>query len=88
MGGRVIGPVLRLVVCAPSGIVYLGNAAELAAERRLLVAEAMAIEGQYGKNAYSDYILKHGRRPDRDQAAVKVCSGSSAPCIVNRGVTA
>jgi hypothetical protein len=38
-------------------------------ERRLLIAEALAIEGQYGKNAYSDYVLKHGRRPNRAEAA-------------------
>jgi hypothetical protein len=47
----------------------LDDMGRMALERRLLIAEAMAIEGHYGKNAYSDYILKHGRRPSQAEAA-------------------
>jgi hypothetical protein len=34
-----------------------------------LMMEAEAIEIWHGLNAYSDFIRKHGRRPDRKQAA-------------------
>jgi hypothetical protein len=36
---------------------------------RVLIAEALAIEAQHGKNAYTDYVLKHERRPPRVEAA-------------------
>jgi hypothetical protein len=35
-----------------------------------LLAEAQAIEAWYGINAYSGFLKKHGRRPDRKQAEV------------------
>jgi hypothetical protein len=34
-----------------------------------LIAEADAIEAWYGSNSYTSFIKKHGRRPDRKQAA-------------------
>jgi len=34
-----------------------------------LRAEALAISAKIGGNPYSDYILKHGKRPDRAEAA-------------------
>lgn len=37
--------------------------------RRQLSAEASALIEAYGPNAYSDYLLKHGCRPDRKVAA-------------------
>jgi hypothetical protein len=40
-----------------------------AQEARELRAEAAAAVAKYGANPYSDFILKHGRRPDRLQAA-------------------
>lgn len=36
---------------------------------RELKEEADAIEAQYGQNAYSEYLRKHGRRPDPSTAA-------------------
>lgn len=62
------------VVCLPGhhlGPVALGtmDAASPAPEDRLLVTEALALEAQHGKNAYSDYVLKHRRRPSSEEAA-------------------
>jgi hypothetical protein len=50
-------------------VLALGDAAEQTKVRRLLTSEALALEAQYGKNAYSDYLLKHHKRPDRNEAA-------------------
>ena len=36
---------------------------------RALIAEADIIEAWYGENLYSSFIKKHGRRPNREQAA-------------------
>jgi hypothetical protein len=36
---------------------------------RELRVEADAIEARYGSNAYSSYLRKHGRRPNREDAA-------------------
>lgn len=36
---------------------------------RALRAEAAELAATYGSNAYTDFVLKHGRRPDRAQAA-------------------
>lgn len=65
------GPMLRLVsdVHADGVVLALGDAAEQARIRRLLVSEALALEAQYGKNAYSSYLLRHYKRPDRSEAA-------------------
>lgn len=35
-----------------------------------LRAEALAIEASHGKNPYSEFLIKHGKRPDSRQAAV------------------
>jgi hypothetical protein len=34
-----------------------------------LRAEAASLTERYGKNPYSDFLLAHGKRPDRDHAA-------------------
>jgi hypothetical protein len=47
----------------------LGDASEANRSRRLLISEALALEAQYGKNAYSDYLLNHHKRPDSIEAA-------------------
>jgi hypothetical protein len=60
---------LRLIEKADSVIAFDAAAASADA-RDLLRAEAAEIEAWYGKNAYSDYLSEHGRRPDPDQAAV------------------
>lgn len=36
---------------------------------RDLMVEAAGIEATYGPNAYSDYLVRHGCRPDPDTAA-------------------
>lgn len=38
-------------------------------EVRELRIEGRTIEATYGPNAYSDYLRRHGRRPDRETAA-------------------
>jgi hypothetical protein len=47
----------------------LGDACEANKNRHLLISEALALEAHFGKNAYSDYLLHHHKRPDRDEAA-------------------
>ncbi|MGJ5179668.1 hypothetical protein ACQR16_16425 [Bradyrhizobium oligotrophicum] len=47
----------------------LGNASEANQARRLLVSEALALEAQHGKNAYSDYLFRHHKRPSAKEAA-------------------
>jgi hypothetical protein len=58
------------------------------ANRRQLSAEAAALVEAYGPNAYSDYLIKHGCRPERKVAAtigrlvgarVKAADGSMQP---------
>jgi hypothetical protein len=39
-------------------------------EIRELRVEAEGIEATYGPNAYSDFLRRHGRRPDPETAAV------------------
>src|SRR5882672_6135379 len=34
-----------------------------------LKIEARALEATHGKNPYSDFLLKHGRRPNQNEAA-------------------
>lgn len=67
---------LRLVVidenqsdCDASAVSFSSNS-ELLRERGLLKSEALAIEAQNGKNAYSDFLLKHSRLPEATEAAV------------------
>jgi hypothetical protein len=60
---------LRLVENVVS-VVAFDEAAARVADADDLRAEAAAIEGWYGKNPYSDFLTKHGARPDPDQAAV------------------
>lgn len=87
------GPMLRVVAndhgnAGNSVVLTLGDAAEQTRMRRLLESEGLALEAQYGKNAYSDYIRRHHRRPDRIEAAtigrllggrVKAADGSLQP---------
>jgi hypothetical protein len=87
-----VRPTLRLIDCegsvAGAGVVRLDEAAERAREIQCLKAEARDFEARNGKNLYSDFILKHGRRPDPDHAAtlgeliniqVKASDGSLQP---------
>lgn len=66
----------------------LDRAAEVARDRRILRNEAETLEIQIGKNPYSDFILKHDRRPPPVEAAtigrmigfqVKASDGSMQP---------
>jgi len=50
-------------------ILPLGDASEATKSKRLLMSEATALEAQYGKNAYSDYLLAHHKRPSAIEAA-------------------
>lgn len=52
-----------------SAVLPLEDAAEQTRIRRLLVSEAAALEVQYGKNLYSDYLLRHLKRPEASEAA-------------------
>ena len=52
-----------------TNIVTLGNTSDITRVRALLASEAMALEAQYGKNPYSDYLLKHHKRPEPNEAA-------------------
>lgn len=78
---------LRLVETV-SEVVSLNEAAAKAELREALRAEAAEIEAGLGKNAYSEFLLRHGQRPDRKQAAtlgqlmgtrVKASDGSMQP---------
>jgi hypothetical protein len=60
-------PQLRLI---ESGVVECGDAVAHLDEVNLLRAEARDFEARNGKNPYSDFILKYGRRPDPKHAAV------------------
>jgi hypothetical protein len=62
---------LRLVTDEPASdsVVYLGDTSAITRVRALLASEAQAFEAQYGKNPYSDYLLKYHRRPDAEEAA-------------------
>lgn len=51
---------------AGAEVVAFGDAATKLRELR---SEAAALRSVHGENAYSDFVLKHLRRPDRDQAA-------------------
>jgi hypothetical protein len=79
--------VLRLVEKADK-VVSFDEAAALAEARSVLAAEAAELEAAYGKNAYSDFLVQHGCRPDPKQAAaigrltgsrVKASDGSMYP---------
>lgn len=52
-----------------SVVLPLEDAAEQTTIRRLLASEAAALEAQHGKNPYSDYVLRHLKRPDPSEAA-------------------
>jgi hypothetical protein len=56
---------LRLI---EGGAVSFDEAATLVEAREVLRAEAAQIEACFGKNAYSDFLERHGRRPDPSQA--------------------
>ncbi|MEY9590993.1 hypothetical protein ABIA06_003284 [Bradyrhizobium yuanmingense] len=61
-----------LVVCGENPheatVVDLGDALGSVSARRVLLAEATVIEAWHGKNAYSDFLIKHGHRPSANQA--------------------
>jgi hypothetical protein len=59
---------LRLVV--GTGVVALAEATAQTRAQRELRAKMAAIAAANGANAYTDFILKHGRRPDPVDAAV------------------
>ena len=108
VGGRTAGPALRLVAgerfeAAASVVLVAGDAAERTKIRRLLASEALALEAQFGKNAYSDYLLRHHKRPESTKAAtigrllggrVKAADGTLQPPltkadqVVLRGIKA
>ena len=50
-------------------VLPLGDASEATKSKRLLMSEATALEAQFGKNAYSTYLLTHHRRPNSIEAA-------------------
>jgi len=62
---------LRLIenVDTDANVVSFEEISERAQAEADLRAEAAAIEACYGKNAYSDFLLQHGRRPEPEQAA-------------------
>jgi hypothetical protein len=51
-----------------SAVVFIRDANEESCTADELRAEAEALEAWYGPNAYSNYLRKHGRRPDTEQA--------------------
>lgn len=87
-----IRPALKLIDCegsdAGAGVVRLDQFVERARDAKTLKAEARDFEARNGKNPYSDFILRHGRRPDPEHAAtlgqliniqVKASDGSLQP---------
>jgi hypothetical protein len=50
-------------------VVSFEDAAERLRHERELRAEAIALSEAHGRNAYTEFLLKQGRRPDRVQAA-------------------
>jgi hypothetical protein len=91
MGEQPVRGHLRLIGCEAEDsavVIPLNDAAAQTSDRRLLRSEAEAIQAQYGKNVYSEYLLRHGRRPDREEAAaigrllggrVRAADGSMQP---------
>jgi len=51
-----------------TNVVSLDKPLDAAGARWILLAEAAVLEAWYGKNAYSDFLIKHGHRPTADQA--------------------
>ena len=51
-----------------SKVVQLDDAASAHKQRHLLNSEALALEAEYGHNAYSDYLRKHHCRPSAVEA--------------------
>jgi hypothetical protein len=62
-------PELRLIESKDRTVLGFGEATAKLRAASELRAEALAIEACHGKNAYSDFLRKHGARPDADQAA-------------------
>jgi hypothetical protein len=62
-------PELRLVGAVDGGVVDFQEAKVGVRGERALLAEAAAIEAWYGKNPYSDFLCKHRKRPDPEQAS-------------------
>jgi hypothetical protein len=87
-------PVLRLMKLgvadeeAGANVIPLGDAAERGTAAQALRAEARVLEAEHGRNPYSDYILKYGRRPLPQETAgmgrimnltLKASDGSTQP---------
>lgn len=49
-------------------VISLGDAAARSTERRVLIAEALALEASVGGNPYSDYVIKNARLPEPAEA--------------------
>ena len=49
-------------------VTELTRAGEALQDQRCLLAEAKAIAATYGKNAYSEFLSRNGRRPDPTEA--------------------
>ena len=81
---------LRLVAtqASDSNVVSFDEAEDIHAQQRALRAEAQAIEAWRGKNPYTDFLRKFGRRPSCEEAStigflmdarVKASDGSMQP---------
>ncbi|MBI3699178.1 MAG: hypothetical protein HY242_01855 [Afipia sp.] len=65
------GPALQVISNEfESNVVQLEDAASAHKQRHLLNSEALALEAEYGHNAYSDYLRIHHCRPSVDEAEV------------------
>lgn len=61
---------LRVVSQRDQAIVEFDEAADRARAVRAVRSEAAAFAAAHGSNAYSDFLLKHGHRPDPEQASI------------------
>lgn len=84
---------MQKLSAASAEIIQFGKASLRLRVERELRSEAAALIERYGPNAYSEFILKHGRRPTRGQAAtigrlmgarVRAADGTLQPKRLNR----
>ena len=68
MGGTVGAS--RVIESESGNVVAFSEAVGRMCSNRELKAEAAALSKTKGGNAYTEFLLRHGKRPDRDQAAV------------------